>query len=205
MKTTFNFADANKTLWSGAAVAAVLMIAGGAPATSHALVLTAANAICTSDSNGGNDTVFLTACGVTNLDLLYKANRGGSEEGSFAGDYSTAFAPPTTALITWDGFGADIINCPTCFLVAKDGNSTPNWFLFNLGSWDGEEEISIGTLFYKTNPNGNQIVQDFSHVSIWSGVGGGGGGEVEIPEPGVLFLMGAGLLGLGLARRRKSA
>jgi hypothetical protein len=32
-----------------------------------------------------------------------------------------------------------------------------------------------------------------------------GGGPQEAPEPGVLLLMGAGLLGLGMARRRKSA
>lgn len=33
--------------------------------------------------------------------------------------------------------------------------------------------------------------------------GGGGGGGGSIPEPGSLFLMGAGLMGFGLARRRK--
>ena len=30
------------------------------------------------------------------------------------------------------------------------------------------------------------------------------GGSTQVPEPGVLGLMGAGLIGLGLARRRKS-
>jgi hypothetical protein len=34
---------------------------------------------------------------------------------------------------------------------------------------------------------------------------GGGTPPFQVPEPGALFLMGAGLLGLGMARRRKSA
>lgn len=53
-----------------------------------------------------------------------------------------------------------------------------------------------GTLPDGTNCGGSD--------KVW-GTGGGGGDDDEIPEPGVLFLMGAGLLGLGIARRRKSA
>jgi len=44
---------------------------------------------------------------------------------------------------------------------------------------------------------------DLSHLSWYDT--GGGTPPFQIPEPGALFLMGAGLLGLGLARRRKSA
>lgn len=47
--------------------------------------------------------------------------------------------------------------------------------------------------------------QGLSNIALLGAGEGGGGGDDEIPEPGVLFLMGAGLLGLGLARRRKSA
>jgi len=44
-----------------------------------------------------------------------------------------------------------------------------------------------------------------SHDVTWKNGGGGGGGGGTIPEPGSLFLMGAGLIGFSLARRRKLA
>lgn len=56
-------------------------------------------------------------------------------------------------------------------------------------------------------PNCNQCnIQRLSHyVGFGGGNGGGGDDDVPVPEPGVLFLMGAGLLGLGMARRRTLA
>lgn len=47
--------------------------------------------------------------------------------------------------------------------------------------------------------------KDTSHISVYYRIGEEPDNPGEIPEPGMLFLMGAGLLGLGLARRRKSA
>jgi hypothetical protein len=51
-----------------------------------------------------------------------------------------------------------------------------------------------------------------SHLALYSRDGGTTDDDEdddtdddEVPEPGVLFLMGAGLLGLGMARRRRSA
>jgi hypothetical protein len=52
-------------------------------------------------------------------------------------------------------------------------------------------------------PDGAKMT-GLSNVALL-GYGDGGGGGGAAPEPGILFLMGAGLLGLGMARRRKSA
>jgi hypothetical protein len=52
---------------------------------------------------------------------------------------------------------------------------------------------------------GQTTVKEMGHLSVYYRNGEGGTPPVQIPEPGVLLLVGAGLMGLGLARRRKSA
>jgi len=187
---------------------AVLLVAlGGGMASAPAradLVLGQADAICTSSANGGNDTDFLSGCGITGQTLYYKGDRGTvtSESGSFAPNYTTVFDPTTTAKITWDG--GDFISCPDCYLIAKDGDSDPNWFLFDIGGWDGKTAIYMSDLFYKVNPAGQSIAQSFSHVSIWGKEDDGTDPPVTIPEPGSLALAGLALLGVGALRRRKA-
>lgn len=195
-------------LVSASALALIFgLAAAGAQAT---IILSPDDADATTDDNSNlttlaaiNEAFFSDPNDYyTNLSLLYKANAGGvvTEEGPYATSYTTVFSntptDPEDANITWDG-PLVIDFCPTCILIVKDGSAEPAQYLFDLGSWDGMEEIELQDFW----PNGGAI----SNVAIWGGESddNGGGPPQQIPEPGMLFLMGAGLLGLGLARRRK--
>lgn len=119
---------------------------------------------------------------------VYKQNVGGGESGSFADNYSTAFfntpSDPEDALITWDGPAA--ISCPNCYLLAKDGNQDPAWYLIDISGWDGMEDLDLQNFW----PQQGAI----SHVSLF---------VQPIPIPAAFWLFGCGLLSLvGVARRK---
>ena len=84
--------------------------------------------------------------------------------------------------------------------VFKDGAGT-NLVGYMLTRADGTYDTPF------TNPpfplSGNSTMKNVSHISVYYREGGTP--PFQIPEPGMLLLMGAGLMGLGLARRRKSA
>jgi hypothetical protein len=128
---------------------------------------------------------------------LYKDNVGGSESGTFASSYSTEYfntpTDPEDATIKY-GSG-DSITCTQtdrCYLVVKDGNNDPIWYIFDISTWDGTSAIEM-TDFWPSNGA-------ISHVAIY----GGSGGTYEVPEPGTLGLLGLGLFGMGLIKRKKS-
>lgn len=163
--------------------ALVFAIAGHA----QALMLTPSDADWTSDKNGTLDAsdVATLVGSSSSLELFYKSNYQGNEEGGFAGSYSTQYwGDPNDALITFTG-GPSII-CPECYLIVKDGNQPQ--YLFSLASWNGTENLDLQDFY----PNQGAI----SHVAIF------GKTVVDVPESSALILMGLGLIGLGLARRR---
>lgn len=84
--------------------------------------------------------------------------------------------------------------------VFKDGGDT-NLVGYRLGATSG----TYSTPFTEppfSFPGDN--ARDISHISVYYRQGGGTPPQ-GVPEPGVILLMGAGLMGLALARCRKSA
>ncbi|UZJ43667.1 PEP-CTERM sorting domain-containing protein [Marinimicrobium sp. C6131] len=154
----------------------------------QALLLGPGDADWTSNSTSNlNGTQVADIVGTSSiLELYYKKDYDdGAESGGFTGSYDTTFSgDPNNALITYVG-GPSIV-CPECYLIVKDGNQPQ--YLFNLADWDGLEDLDLQGFY----PNKGAI----SNVAIWGKTG------VSVPEPSALILMGLGLIGLGMARRR---
>lgn len=91
--------------------------------------------------------------------------------------------------------------------IFKDGAGT------NLVGYLINTAVAIGGIYNSPfeqsafpNASGNNT-KDISHISVYyrnTSNGGGGGTGGQVPEPGVVALMGIGLLGMGASRIRKA-
>jgi hypothetical protein len=140
------------------------------------------------------------------LAMLYKQDQGVvGDGGPWAGHYATVFSntdtDPADATITWTGNPGDpyIIGNPL-YLLVKDGNHDPIWYIFDLLHLDlNEDEIPD----YAWNGTDTIKLQGFwpaqgtiSHVGIY-------GPTTSVPEPATMLLLGAGLVSLAAFGRKR--
>lgn len=171
----------------------------------QALLLTPSDADLWGDETSASEIVSIIEglYGVTELyksnvrdknDLDYGTDSSGIDEKAFAGSYDTVFTnsltDPSDAWLTYNA-GTSSIACPDCYLLVKDGDHNPAWYLFDLttdtGTWNGTDDIHLEGFW----PDGGAI----SHIAIF-------GREQSVPEPGILALLGLGLVGMIVSRRK---
>ena len=123
---------------------------------------------------------------LNNVAIEYRQlNGGGTDSGNFADSYTTTFGSNGNFRITYDGAPDASIGCGTCGLLVKGINGQER--VFSLKNWNGTELIQ-GTGF---GGSGTSIAA----VGIVSRA---------VPEPASLLLLGAGLVGLGIWRRKST-
>jgi VPDSG-CTERM motif len=179
-------------------LAAVTAVAAAMATSSYALTVTPAGAF-TTGTQTGVPAIIAEIQANTGINLngleLYKQDAGGSESGSFASSYTTTFSPNDDDATGFkiDYISGSSISANPVYLLVKDGNSNPAWYLFNITGWNGTDDID-GSGFW---PQKGAI----SHVSIYGTSRPGNG----VPDGGVtLLLLGSAVAGLGMLRRKLS-
>ena len=200
----------NRTLFGA------LLMAGsmGVASQAHALTVTPSStpSYLETVEQGALDATDVKAIAVTNfgfssagtLALAYKEDFDDGESGNAQSYYSTSFYPELTTgdgisagSITWNSASLTIIDCPSCYLVVKDGNHNPKQYVFDISGWNGVSTIDFSGFW--ANGGG-----EISHVAIFNNAAPGGGGTVAaIPEPETYAMLLAGLGLVGFAARRK--
>lgn len=171
----------------------LLFVAGGLIAVTDvkAITITPATLAAATGNQTSQSEIDAVLDGLigTSTALYKKDVNPPQEEGSLAGSYQTTFSnsssDPADALIHYVG-GTAV--GPNAYLLVKDGNSSPAWYLFNLSSlgWNGTDDVVLQGFW----PNEGAI----SHVSLYQS-------SRSVPEGGAtLALLGLSLGVVGLLR-----
>ncbi|MCA8927357.1 MAG: hypothetical protein KDC18_04755 [Alphaproteobacteria bacterium] len=194
-----------RTVGVGVILFGAVLSQGAQALVIDAATLSPTDIAASGDENGTSQ--ILAAIDQMGIDVgteFYKDNVSSGEEKTLAGSYETVFSHtdshPTYATIT---YGSGLIVGPTAWLLIKDGNASPNWYLFDLTHeflWDGKETIEARNFFAGQG--------SISHVSLFgSGAVHPGPDDQAVNEPATLGAMGLGVLACGavLQRRRRNA
>jgi PEP-CTERM motif len=151
---------------------------------------------CGSETSQNDINDVLDAMFDPDLVDIYTQNVGGAETGSVAGSYTTTFSntagDPEDALIEY--VGGPIADAD--YLLVKDGNASPAWWLFNISAWNGTDDLELINFWAAGTPGTDDARGAISHVTLY------GGTTTQVPEPMTLSLLGVGLLAFGFTRRR---
>lgn len=126
--------------------------------------------------------------------------------------------PATDSFLTSDGAGSGLVGIGSGSYTQNGSTGT---FTLDASLWESWDEIAIGFKFGTGNRPDEWFVYllnpliatgDWQFVNVFGRGGGlshvqlyGGSPSTNVPEPGTLALLGLGLLGAGVARRRKQA
>lgn len=118
-----------------------------------------------------------------------------SRESKWNGSNSVGEELTITLPDTWS-FSGDTSSWTSYFIITKAG-SNPGWagYYFDMPTLNGD--AFEGTWQIPWSNGNSDTPTELSHMSIFSLKG------VQVSEPGTLALFGLGMLGLGLARRKR--